>query len=136
MRTEPTTVLREIYEIMNARDLDAVDHLYHPEVTLNGQSSSPAEIKAYCGALLDAFEDLSLTVEQIVADGAWVSARVVARGTHSSPLGELPATGKKVEISQHDLARIADGRVVECFTVFDRYGMLQQLGALPGSNGG
>jgi predicted ester cyclase len=135
MSDSPTTVARDVYEIMNARDLDAVDRLYHPKVTLNGEPSSPEEIKALCGAYLTAFEDLTLTVEQLVADGEWVAARVISRGTHTAPLGELPPTGKKIEIAQHDLSRVVDGQMVECFTVFDQYGMLQQLGVLSGAGG-
>lgn len=131
MATSPEAVLREVYEIMNARDLDAIDRLYHPKLTLNGAPSSPAEIKAFCAAFLTAFADLTLSVEQIVQDGEWVAARVVGKGTHTAPLGELPPTGKQVEIAQHDLGRVVDGQLVECFTVFDQYGMLQQLGALP-----
>ncbi len=131
MSTSPEAVLRENYEIMNARDLDALDRLFHPKVTLNGRPSSPAQIRSYCGEFLNAFADLTLNVEQIVGDGEWVAGRVFARGTHTAPLGEIPATGKQVEVAQHDLARVVDGQIVECFNVFDQFGMLQQLGALP-----
>jgi predicted ester cyclase len=116
---------------MNARDLDAVDRLYHPKVRLNGQPSSPDEVKEFCGAYLAAFQDLTLTVEHLVADDEWATARVIAKGTHTAAFGELPPTGKTVEIAQHDFARVVDGKVVDAFTVFDQYGMLQQLGVLP-----
>lgn len=135
MSESPTTVLRNTYEIMNSRDLDAIDRVYHPKVALNGEPSSPAEIRGYCGAYLTAFGDLTLTVERVVAEGEWVAGRVIARGTHTAPLGDMPATGRKIEIAQHDVARVVDGQIVECFTAFDQYGMLQQLGALPGADG-
>lgn len=131
MSDSPTTIVRTVYEVMNTRDLDALDRLFAPDVVMNGEPSSPAEIRAYCNAYLDAFEDLVLSVETVVDNSEWVAARVVSRGTHTQPFGALPATGRKVEIAQHDLSRVVDGRIVETYTVFDQYGMLQQLGALP-----
>lgn len=131
MTDTPIAVARANYEIVNTRDLDAIDRLYHSKVMLNGQPSRPEEIREYCGAYLAAFEDLTIDVEQFVADGEWVASRVVARGTHTAQFGDLPATGRQIEVRQNDFVRVVDGQIVECWTLFDQVGLLQQVGALP-----
>lgn len=131
MSTSPKAVVSAVYDAMNTRDLEVFDRFYDPEVTLNGQPSSPEELKGYCRAYLDAFEDLHLTVEHLVGDGDWVAARVVGRGTHTNALDNIAATGNHVEIAQHDLVRVSGGRIVECVTLVDQLALMQQLDAIP-----
>ncbi|HUQ63779.1 MAG TPA: nuclear transport factor 2 family protein [Acidimicrobiales bacterium] len=54
------------------------------------------------------------------------------RGTHlhelNTPLGAIPASGKSLEMYFTDYFRVAGGRIVECEAVWDRLGMVAQLG--------
>lgn len=78
-----------------------------------------------------AFPDARFTVEDMIAEGDRVAARLTMRGTHSGPLNGIPATGRSVVVSGMSIERVADGRIVEGWNENDALGMLTQLGVLP-----
>jgi steroid delta-isomerase-like uncharacterized protein len=129
--SDSASIIRSVYDAVNARDLDRLDGLYDHEVTVNGSPSSPEHLKGACQGFLNAFDDLLMSVEQLIADGDWVATRVVGRGTHTSDLEGIPATGQPIEVAQHDLVRVEGGRIVEVWNLYDQFGILQQVGAIP-----
>ena len=78
-----------------------------------------------------AFPDARFIVEDMIAEGDRVAARLTMRGTHLGPLNGMPATGRPVVVSGMSIERIADGRIVEGWNETDALGMLQQLGVFP-----
>jgi steroid delta-isomerase-like uncharacterized protein len=78
-----------------------------------------------------AFPDARFTVEDMVAEGDRVAARLTMRGTHNGPLMGAPATGREVVVTGMSIERIVDGKIVEGWNVNDALGMLGQLGMLP-----
>lgn len=78
-----------------------------------------------------AFPDARFTVEDMVAEGDRVAARLTMRGTHLGPLNGVPPTGRAVVVGGMSLERVADGRIVEGWNENDALGLLQQLGVLP-----
>jgi steroid delta-isomerase-like uncharacterized protein len=74
--------------------------------------------------------DVHLTLEDLVAEGDRVVFRISLRGTHTGTLMGVPPTGKQVTISAIDIARLADGKIVEHWGQMDTFGLLQQLGAI------
>lgn len=78
-----------------------------------------------------AFPDARFTVEDMLAEGDRVAARLTMRGTHLGPLGGVPATGRPVVVSGMSIERIADGRIIEGWNENDGLGMLGQLGVFP-----
>ena len=78
-----------------------------------------------------AFPDSYFTVEDMLADGDKVATR---KTFHGSPQGEfmgIPPTGQQVSMGLIDIVRIAEGRVVEHWSMGDNLGMMQQLGIIP-----
>jgi predicted ester cyclase len=61
----------------------------------------------------EAFPDLHVTVEDLVAEGDRLTARVTMRGTHQGAFQGLTPTGKRVEGCAIDMFRISDGKIVE-----------------------
>jgi predicted ester cyclase len=51
-----------------------------------------------------------------------------ATGTHTQPLGEVPATGRSVAIDGLILDHVRGGKVAERWEQWDQSVMLQQLG--------
>jgi predicted ester cyclase len=43
----------------------------------------------------------------------------------------IPATGKSVTMSEIIIDRLADGKIVESWRLFDQMGMMQQMGVIP-----
>ena len=82
-------------------------------------------------ALMPAFPDMRLPLEDLVAEDGKVLVRLTIHATHTGPFGDLPATGRRIEVPVLDLFHIRDGVLVEHWALLDNLGMLRQLGALP-----
>jgi steroid delta-isomerase-like uncharacterized protein len=93
--------------------------------------SGPEGYKQLVTAYRTAYSDLQLSVEDLLAEGDKVAVRWTARGTHTGPLGDIPATGKQVMMTGISVLSIAGGKVAEQYTNWDTLGMLQQIGVVP-----
>ena len=83
-------------------------------------------------AMVEAFPDLRMTVEDLVADGDKVAARVRVTGTHRGDFMGIPPTGAAGDIQLIDIMRFdADGLVCEHWGVADMLSLMQQLGVVP-----
>ncbi len=78
-----------------------------------------------------AFPDARFTVEDLIADGDRVAARLTMTGTHLGPLNGMPPTGRSVVVGGMSIERVVDGRIVEGWNQNDALGLLTQIGALP-----
>jgi steroid delta-isomerase-like uncharacterized protein len=78
-----------------------------------------------------AFSDLSVNIEELIAEDDKVAQRWTSRVTHDGPLLGIPPTGKHITISGINIFRIADGKIVERWGDLDRMSLLQQLGVIP-----
>jgi steroid delta-isomerase-like uncharacterized protein len=79
----------------------------------------------------NAFPDLKIKVDDMIADGDKVVTRWTATGTHNGELMGIPPTGSAVKVTGISIDRCAQGKVVEHWDVFDQLGMMQQLGVVP-----
>ena len=83
---------------------------------------------------LTAFPDLHFTVEDMIAEGDKVVARLTTQGTQTGPFLGIPPTGKHTSIGCIDINRMAGGKSVEHWLEMDTLGLLQQLGVIPESS--
>lgn len=124
---------RVVEEGFSKGNLDALDLCFPPTFTEH-QFDLPNTLdglKSSIQYLRDTFAPFTLTIEDIVADGDKVWARLTGRGVDSKGvLGRLP-TGKMFEITVFDLARFENGKMVEHWGVPDRFHQLVQLGMIP-----
>jgi predicted ester cyclase len=79
----------------------------------------------------DAFPDMHVTIDDMVAEGDKVAARVTWTGTHKGEIMGIPPTNKKVTFSLITISRIAGGKIVEDHGQFDALGLMRQLGLVP-----
>jgi predicted ester cyclase len=95
----------------------------------------PQDMKAIMDQGREAFPDLTVTVEEMIAEGDKVVTRWTVHGTHTgnfvTPQGPIPPTGKHVTYTGITINRFADGKIVEDRFEGDVLGLLQQIGALP-----
>jgi predicted ester cyclase len=87
-------------------------------------------MKAFYGGLLGGFPDLTIRIEDLVAEGDEVVWRVTAQGTHQGTFFGVPATGKKVAFGAQYTFRIEGGKIVERWSTIDRLSLLVQIGAV------
>ena len=78
-----------------------------------------------------AYSDARIIVEDQIAEGDKVVTRWTGRGTHDGDLMGVAPTGKQVTVSGLTFSRLANGKVVEEYTNWDTFGMMQQLGVVP-----
>lgn len=82
-------------------------------------------------SFLQSFPDQKVTVQQMIAEDDRVAVLATYSGTQTGPMGELPASGKRVEAPFLGILRIQDGRIAEMWVEWDNMAMLQQLGVTP-----
>jgi steroid delta-isomerase-like uncharacterized protein len=88
----------------------------------------PEGVRRLADALLPGIPDMKLPIEDMVAEGEKVLARLRVQGTHRGELMGIPATGKRIDIAVLDLFQIRDGMLIEHWALLDNLGMLRQLG--------
>jgi predicted ester cyclase len=82
-------------------------------------------------ALWGGFPDGRFGLLEVVAAGDRVAARSVFRGTQTGAFGSLAPTGRRVEVSFMDFYRMSGNTITAHWHIYDRYHLLQQLGAVP-----
>ncbi len=113
---------RYVDEVFHKRNLAVIDEFLDPNLV---------EHREEIYAILGAFPDLHITVEDLIAEGGKLVGRVTLTGTHQGELMGIPATGKQVSFSEILIVRISNGKVVELSEVADTMSMMQQLGVIP-----
>ena len=88
------------------------------------------EHKNFINGLRTAFPDVSLTLEDQLAEGEEVVIRWTMRGTHQGELWGTAPTGKPVTVTGITIQRLAEGKIVEEWTEADLLGLQQQIGAI------
>lgn len=133
----PESQLRRWFEeVWNARRLELADEILAPgailhEASVSGETLVGAEaFMAHARALLEAIPDLHFEVEQVVADGAAASARLVVTGRLTGRGLGVEPNGQAFRITGMAMGRYRDGRCVEGWNSFDLLGLFQQLDAL------
>ena len=127
---------RLIEEVYNQGKLDVVYEVIAAEY-VGHDPSLPEDIagaaaeRELAAAYRLAFPDLSITIEDQVAEGDRVVTRWTARGTHIGDLWRIPATRKEIRVSGTSVDRIQNGRILESWANWDSLGLMQQLGVLP-----
>jgi steroid delta-isomerase-like uncharacterized protein len=76
--------------------------------------------------------DTRFTIEDVVAEGDLVAVRLTSGATQVGEFMGMRPTGKRYEIEEIHIFRVADGRISEHWHQFDQLGMMRQLGATQG----
>jgi steroid delta-isomerase-like uncharacterized protein len=132
MSEENKALVRGSWEMESPEDLDEFyppDVVWHmPEQELRGIE----EAKQFVSSFLEAFPDISFSVEDLIAEGDKVVSRYTGRGTHQGETEDFgPPTGKQLEVEGITIHRIEDGKIVEEWNQYDNLSILQQLGLAP-----
>ena len=95
-----------------------------PTVTLGSEG-----VKLLATLYRSAFFDLHYTVEDMVAVGDKVVIRWAASGLYIRPFGLYAPSGQPVTWTGMTIYRIANGQIVEAWTIQDNLNFIKQLGA-------
>lgn len=127
---------RDYFTAFLARDTDWMQRHIAPEFVrhdpgLPFEVRGPEGVAKLHDALMPAFPDMQLDLEDLVAEGEKVLVRLMIRATHTGAFGDMAPTGRRINVPVLDLFQIRDNRLIEHWALFDNLGMLKQLGALP-----
>ena len=105
---------------------DVIDHDPAP-----GQGPGPEGYAQFFSQMRNAFPDMKVAVEHMVADEDNVSIAYKLTGTHQGDFQGVPPTGRRIEARGMQIARFEDGKMVERWGSSDELGILKQTGADP-----
>ena len=128
-------VRRFLDEVISKASLAVADELCAANFAWHGAGVADvpdlATFKQLLPAFFAAFPDLTVTPEDLVAEGDRVVARYTWRGTHRGEFQGLSPTGRNVTVRGVGIFRIASGKIVEEWWQEDLLGLLRQLEAIP-----
>lgn len=135
------TLRRFVEEVWNKGNLAVAAEIVSPGLVMYilppGTPPGLEPFKRFFAQVRAAFPDVHITIEDLVAEGDRVAARLVMTGTHLGPYftdakAPLPPTGKRFTMKGIDIWRFDEnGKWIECWSTYDRLAQLQQLGAIP-----
>jgi steroid delta-isomerase-like uncharacterized protein len=133
MSEENKALARRAWEAVDNPDL--IDEVYASDVVWHEPDRDIRgieEAKQFVSLYKSAFPDMTITVEDVVAEGDRVVTRVTLRGTHQGETEEFgPPTGRQLEGTGITISRIEGGKIVEDWDAYDNLTTLQQLGLAP-----
>jgi len=138
MSEENKALMHRVYEEgFSQNNLDVLDELIASDFTDHnpnpGQGPGLEGLKQFISSMHTVLYGLQNDVEDMVAEGDKIAARLRISGTHQGEFLGIAPTGKQVTFTGIDILRIAEGKVMEHWGNVDELGMLQQLGAIPES---
>jgi predicted ester cyclase len=120
-------VITRFYDHYNQNDFEGATALFKPDVEA---------WREYNATFKTAVPDGRLELDSSVEQGPHVVVQGRYTGTHAGPLaspeGDIPATGRTINLHFADCFTIDDGLVSEHRVYFDQMELLGQLGLAPG----
>jgi steroid delta-isomerase-like uncharacterized protein len=110
-------LLRRLYEeALQQGNLALIDQLFSPafiDHSTPDQPPGPAGVKAYFREIRNAFPDIQVTLDDLIAEGDRVVARTTWRGTHLGAYEGVPASGRSVTRTLIQIFLIANKVIME-----------------------
>jgi serine phosphatase RsbU (regulator of sigma subunit) len=122
---------RYIEEVPNQGNLEAVDEIFDRYLAHQPDGSTlergPEDVKRFQSEFRSAFHNMSLSIDDQIAEGDKVMTRVTLRGTHLGEFRGLAPTGKEIEIKGVSIFRFSsEGKVVESWDALDQLSLMRQ----------
>ena len=133
------TVRRFVDEIFVGGRKESVDELLDDGFQAHTWPSTghpKDDLKAAIDRAATGLSDPEFRIDDMIAEGDRVAARLTTAATQVGPFMGMPPSGKRYSIDEIHIFRLRDGKVVEHWHQFDQMGMMKQLGAMPSAPGG
>jgi steroid delta-isomerase-like uncharacterized protein len=128
-------------EVWNRGRDEVIDEMIAPDARMRGLAQAgrelkgPAAFREFSRPMREAFPDIRVDVNDVIAEGDQTAVRVTARGTHTGPGLGVPATGRAVTFTAIVWARWRDGQIVEGWNEFDAASVMAQIAGEPVEEG-
>src|SRR5262245_49357793 len=119
MLEETKTLMRRWFEeVWNKGRAEVIEEILHPDVVAhglldeNGNTVRGVEgFQAFHRRFMEAFPDIEIVIEDMVAEGNKVAALCTVRGHHTGDGLGIAASQKPVQFSGITLAHIEEGKI-------------------------
>lgn len=129
---------RFVEEVINQGRLEAADELVEENFVeldpLPGQQPGRQGLKDVIGMMRAAFPDIHWVIVEVIASGEKVVSRFKWTGTQRGDFLGIPATGRAVAVTGVVIDRISGGKMADSRILMDTFGLMQQLGVIPGGS--
>jgi predicted ester cyclase len=136
---EAKTVVERGLKAFNAHDMEALARDSSPDIEATAPGDiklkGPQAVKEYNQNFVNAFPDARIEAKNIFTQGNHVTVEGVFSGTHNgtlkSPMGDIPATGRKVKGEFIQVFEVDRGLVRRDNLIYDQVQLMTQLGLAP-----
>ena len=128
-------LVRNFYElIVNTGNLDEIRKYVASSYTevIEGQKHTVGieGAKEHIIGVRKTYPDLTIKIEQQIAEDEWVVSCITAKGTHKGYWLGIKPTGKPVTFTGVNVDRVVDGMIVEHGGAANMLGPLLEIGAI------
>src|SRR5216684_3613144 len=136
---EAKAVVERGMKAFNAHDMEALARDSAPEIELTAPGDlkvkGPQAAKEFNQNFVNAFPDARVEAKHIFTQGGTVIVEGIFTGTHDgtlkTPMGDVPATGRKVRGEFVQIVEVDRGLVKRNSLTFDQVQLMTQLGMAP-----
>lgn len=127
------SLTRAAIDAINRGDFEQAASYTAPSCTLNGEPYGRDNDRLRMQMMATAFPDGQWIIDDLIAEDDKVVMRWTFHGTHQGAMASIPVppSGKEIVFSGFSLYRFADDQMIEVWEGYDRFTLLQQLGAIP-----
>jgi len=132
MEEKNKEIIRRYYnELWNKWNIALANELIVCEISFRGSLAVKVQglegFKAYVNMVRTAFPDFHNTIEDLIAEGDKVVARLTYDGTHRGEIFGVAPTGRKIEYSGVAIFRLVDKRIVDGWVLGDTPTLMRQI---------
>ena len=89
------------------------------------------ENKQFWPTFYTAFPDIKFSIKHLIAEGDKAAFQEHWTGTHKADFMGAAPTGRRVELTNTCIIRIASGKFIESWCTINKLRLMQQLGVIP-----
>lgn len=138
-QAEAKAVIERGLKAFNAHDMEALARDSAPDIEATAPGDiklkGPQALKEYNQNFVNAFPDARIEAKNIFTQGNHVTVEGVFSGTHNgtlkTPMGDIPATGRKVKGEFIQVFDVDRGLVKRDSLMYDQVQLMTQLGLAP-----
>lgn len=125
-----------LQEVWSKGDLNLIDELVTPDYVehdpvLPDPIQGPEALKETIAMFREGTPDLTKAVDETYVDDDTVILPYTATGTHEGPIMGIEPTGREIEVKGIFVYSVEEGRLAKGTDMWDAFGLLAQIGALP-----
>jgi predicted ester cyclase len=136
--TDARNFVERLFAVIDGQRWAEFDTVMDPDVEMVSpfaELHGPAEWVEFSRGFAVATPDCKHTVIDVFQDGDRFAARLSWSGTHTGPLvtpmGDVPATGRRITLASCLVGTIRENRLATAHVYLDQMSLLGQLGLVP-----